>query len=82
MKISIITATYNSAATVRYTLESILRQTHQDWEALMVDDGSTDGSKTIAQSYCERDKRFLLTPQENQGQAVARNKALGMVSGD
>lgn len=80
--VSVIIPIFNVEKYLARALDSLLAQTHQDWEAIMVDDGSTDGSTKIAQSYCERDKRFLLTTQKNQGQAVARNKALGMVGGD
>lgn len=51
MKISIITATYNSAATVRDTLESILRQTHQDWELIIEDGASKDDTLAIVREY-------------------------------
>lgn len=47
MKISIITATYNSAATVGDTMRSILNQTHQDWEVVLVDGLSQDNTLDI-----------------------------------
>ena len=47
MKISIITATYNSAATVGYTMRSILSQTHQDWEVVLVDGLSQDNTLDV-----------------------------------
>ena len=81
-KVSVIIPVYNVEKYLCRALDSILAQRHQNWEAIMVDDGNTDGSASIAESYCKRDNRFLLTRQENQGQAVARNNALKMVSGD
>ena len=47
MKISIITATYNSAATVQDTLESVLRQTNKDYEYLIIDGASKDGTMNV-----------------------------------
>lgn len=51
MKITVITATYNSEVTVRDTLESVLRQTHQDFELIVKDGGSTDGTMQIVKGY-------------------------------
>lgn len=63
-------------------LDSILAQTYHNWEAIMMDDGSTDGSTEIAERYQAQDQRFRLFRQENQGQGVARNNALKVISGD
>ncbi|MBR5396110.1 MAG: glycosyltransferase family 2 protein [Bacteroidaceae bacterium] len=81
-KVSVIIPIFNVEKFLCRALDSLLVQSHQDWEAIMVDDGSTDHSVSIAQQYLERDKRFILITQENQGQAVARNNALKIVSGD
>ena len=81
-KISVIIPIYNVEKYLGRALDSLLAQTHKDWEAILVDDGSTDSSGIIARQYQEKDKRFILVRQENQGQAVARNQALKMVSGD
>ena len=81
-KVSVIIPIYNVEKYLRRALDSLLAQTHQDWEAILVDDGSTDGSADIAAQYCDRDRRFVLTKQENQGQGVARNNALNMIGGD
>ena len=81
-KVSVIIPVFNVEKYLARALDSLLAQTHQNWEAIMVDDGSTDGSASIAESYCKKDNRFLLTRQENQGQAVARNNALNMISGN
>ena len=51
MKISIVTATFNSGATVRDTLESVLRQTYADFEHLIIDGGSTDNTLEIVREY-------------------------------
>lgn len=81
-KVSVIIPIYNVEKYIRRALDSLLAQTHQDWEAILVDDGSTDGSGRIARHYCDKDKRFVLVRQENQGQGAARNNALKSASGD
>lgn len=81
-KVSVIIPAYNVEKYLARALDSLLAQTHQDWEAIMVDDGSTDGTASVAKQYCERDSRFHLVWQKNQGQASARNNAMEMVSGD
>lgn len=80
--ISVIVPIYNVEKYLGRALESLLAQTHQDWEAILVDDGSTDDSASIANHYCQKDKRFILTRQENQGQGAARNRALKMANGN
>lgn len=51
MKISIVTATYNSGATVRDTLESVLRQNYKNYELIIKDGGSTDNTLAICREY-------------------------------
>lgn len=81
-KVSVIIPVFNVEKYLGRALDSLLAQTYQDWEAVMVDDGCTDGSISIAENYCGKDNRFLLIKQENQGQGAARNHALRMASGD
>ena len=81
-KVSVIIPIYNVEAYLPRALDSLLAQTYDCWEAIMVDDGSTDGSGHIARQYCNRDKRFRLIRQENQGQGAARNKAMEQAGGD
>lgn len=80
--ISVIIPIYNVEKYLGRALNSLLDQTYQEWEAILVDDGSTDNSASIANRYCQKDKRFILTRQENQGQGAARNNALKMAGGD
>lgn len=63
-------------------LNSILRQTHTGFRALMIDDGSTDQSPLIAQAYAARDPRFLYFRKENGGLSDARNLGLTKVTSD
>lgn len=82
MKISIIVPIYNSSIYLKRCIDSILNQTFKDFELLLVDDGSTDGSASICDEYAKVDYRVHTFHQENLGQAVARNKAIDMATGD
>ncbi|KEQ36910.1 exopolysaccharide biosynthesis protein, sugar transferase [Streptococcus mitis] len=74
--ISIIVPVYNVEEYLEECLESIRKQTYQDIEVILVNDGSTDGSQAICEHFCQTDKRFRLINQKNQGQSVARNRGL------
>lgn len=81
--ISIITPVYNIENYLVRCLESILSQTWQNWELLLVDDASTDQSIRICEDYEKRDHRIRLFRQEQQrGAGAARNKALEMAQGE
>ncbi|WP_445734533.1 glycosyltransferase family 2 protein [Mariniflexile sp.] len=56
--VSIIIPTYNRAHLIGETLDSVLAQTHQNWECIVVDDGSTDNTDTVLKTYCQKDSRF------------------------
>ena len=76
-KVSIIIAAYNAEKYLDRCLRSIADQTMPYFEAIIVDDGSTDGTARIAQSYVERDKRFhLIEEKQNCGQSKARQDAI------
>ena len=80
---SIIIPIYNASPYLRQCLNSLLAQTITDWEAILVDDASTDDSAVIAEDYIQQDSRFILFRQEfNQGQSIARNIGLEKVKGD
>ena len=72
--VSVIVPIYNVEEYLEECLESIRNQTYTNIEVILVNDGSTDGSREICESYCEKDIRFRLINQENQGQSVARNR--------
>ena len=79
---SIIIPVYNVAPYLRECLDSVLAQTFTDWEAICVDDGSTDGSGAILDEYAAKDKRFRVIHQPNAGVSAARNKALDVAQGE
>lgn len=81
-KFSIIIPVYNVAPYLRKCLDSVLAQTFTDWEAICVDDGSTDGSGAILDEYAARDSRFRVFHKENGGVSSARNYALDNVKGE
>ena len=83
MKISIITATYNSEKTLRDTLDSIIGQTYQDIESVIVDGGSKDGTLNIIREYEPRFKgRMRWVSEPDKGIYDAMNKGIRMASGD
>ena len=79
---SIIIPVYNVAPYLRECLDSVLAQTFTDWEAICVDDGSTDGSGTILDEYAAKDSRFRVFHQSNAGVSAARNTALDVAQGE
>lgn len=79
--ISIITPTYNRSDYLPEAIDSVLCQTYNNFELIIVDDGSTDGTKSLVEAYLS-DKRIKYFYQCNQGQSVARNKGIYESSGD
>lgn len=78
--ISVIVPVYNSEAYLDKCISDILAQTYTNFEVIFVNDGSTDSSLDILNSYV--DARFKVVDQANQGQAVARNNAIKMAQGE
>lgn len=81
MLISIIVPVYNVEKYLKNCIESILRQTFTDFEAIFINDGSTDNSQVILDEYVKLDKRFKLISQKNQGLSLARNAGLNVANG-
>ena len=80
---SIITATFNSAKTLKDTIQSVLRQTNKDFEYLIIDGGSTDETIDIVKSYeSEFSGRLKWVSEKDQGIYDAMNKGIKMASGD
>lgn len=82
MLFSIIIPVYNVEEYLQDCLESVLNQSFADWEAICVDDGSTDGSLALLEQFAERDKRMKVVRQANAGTAAARNTGMKAASGD
>src|SRR3569832_1791210 len=75
-RVSVLMAAYNSAAYIGEAIESVLNQTIDDFELIVVDDGSTDHSPGIIARYVEQDVHDIVHRQENQGIGGATNQAL------
>ena len=80
-KINIIVPVYNVEKYIRRCLDSIAAQTFTDWECILVDDGSPDGSGAICDEYARKYARIKVIHKENGGVSSARNIALGRISG-
>jgi glycosyltransferase involved in cell wall biosynthesis len=77
---SVIVPTYNGAQYISLTLESIISQTISDWELLVVDDGSRDGTLEIVQRYVDNDRRIRLLKQSVGNVASSRNLGLSNIA--
>lgn len=82
VEISVVIPAWNAAPTIGRALESLLAQTMVRWEAIVVDDGSTDDTATIVREYGVRDPRIRLVQQANGGVSAARNAGIGQASHD
>ena len=81
-RVSVIIPTFNRADLLSETLQSVLEQTFADWECIVVDDGSTDNTREVVESFAERDPRFRYVWQENGSATVARNRGLALATGE
>jgi hypothetical protein len=82
MKFSVIVPAYNSEAFLGETLDSLRAQTFQSWEAVVVNDGSADGTQAVIDAYRAKDARIRCIAQENAGVSAARNRGLQEATGD
>lgn len=80
--VSVVIPAYNAEASLAETLDSVIAQSHANWEAIVVDDGSKDRTREIAETYAARDPRIRVLAQENGGVAVARNTGIAAARGD
>ena len=80
-KVTVIIPTYNRAQYISEAIGSILNQTYQDFEIIIVDDGSTDNTKAIVNKLQEKDQRIVYVYQENSGVSAARNAGMNISKG-
>lgn len=81
--ISIITPVYNASEFIEYTVNSVLHQTYSNWELILIDDGSTDGSKEKCDEISKTNPRIYFEAQSiNKGAAFCRNRATQLATGE
>ena len=80
-KVSVIVAAYNAEKYLERCLDSIAAQTMKDWECIVVDDGSDDGTGAIADRFAQRDMRFRVIHKENGGVGAARQEGITRAKG-
>lgn len=80
--ISVIIPVYNAEHTLQQMVDSLNKQTFQNFEVILVDDGSTDGSLELCRALAEQSERYAVYTQENQGAYAARNTGLSHVTGE
>jgi glycosyltransferase involved in cell wall biosynthesis len=78
--VSVIMAAFNVESYLYQSIESLIKQSHHDWELIIVNDGSTDKTSDIAKSF--NDSRIKYCEQDNQGVSSARNLGLALMTGD
>jgi len=81
-RISVIMPVYNAEKFLSESIDSILRQTFSDFEFIIINDGSTDSSQKIVDSYAKRDDRIKVHKQTNHGVVFTANKAIDLARGD
>lgn len=80
--ISVIIPVYMAEKFLHRCVNSVLNQTYQNFEIILINDGSKDKSGMICDEYAKKDKRIKVIHQENQGVSAARNKGLDMARGE
>jgi glycosyltransferase involved in cell wall biosynthesis len=78
---SVIITTYNRSTLLKRALNSLIAQTETDWEAIIVDDGSTDDTASLIKPYMENDSRIKYVYQKNAGYAMAKNTGIFLSKG-
>ena len=82
MKVSIIVPVYGVEKYLNKSVESMVSQTYQNIEIILVDDGSKDNCPQMCDEWAEKDSRIKVIHKENGGQGTARNAALDIMTGD
>ena len=80
--ISIIVPCYNQAQYLSEALQSVLEQTYENWECIIVNDGSPDDTAEVADTWVEKDDRFIYLFKENGGLSIARNFGIEHAKGE
>lgn len=81
-RVAVIIPAYNASAFLAETLRSLEAQTFPDWQAVVVDDGSTDATAAIAREAAARDPRIRLVQQSNRGLSASRNRGMAELPGE
>lgn len=81
-KISIIIPIYNAEANLHRCIDSVLKQDFEDFELILMDDGSKDSSGSICDEYAEKDSRVRVIHKENSGVSDTRNQAISLAKGE
>lgn len=82
-QVSIIIPVHNTPEEyLRECLHSVLRQDYTNWEAILIDDGSTSGAERICDEYAAKDARFCVIHQRQSGVSAARNAGMAAANGD
>ena len=82
MKFSVVIPVFNVEAYLRDCLDSVLGQTYDDWQAICINDGSTDGSADILNEYAAHERRMKVITQPNGGLSAARNAGIKAAEGE
>src|SRR5687768_4264400 len=80
--ITVIVPCFNQGVFLSEALQSVSDQTHVNWECIIINDGSTDGTEKIALEWQKKDSRFKYVFKKNGGLSSARNKGLEIATGD
>ena len=80
--VSVIVPAYNVEGYIEDTMKMIAKQTYDDFEAIIINDGSTDGTSDVVRKYCESDRRFRMIEKENGGVSSARNAGIEDAKGE
>ena len=80
--VSVVIPAFNAAMSIERTIQSVLAQTYPNYEILVIDDGSSDGTSDVVKKLAAGDERIRLLQQENQGVAAARNYGIKHATGD
>lgn len=81
-KLSVVTVSYNSMPTIEQTIQSVLSQSYENFEYILIDGASTDGTKELIQNYAQKDDRIKFLSEPDNGIYDAMNKGIRMATGD